>query len=88
MAQNGRAKKPKNAANGTLNGSANGNGHMNGHADKTTSNPSSLRVRKPRRTMAGAFTSIAARYVIEGPEAISAIFWQSPGNTKKYFEDG
>jgi hypothetical protein len=68
---NGRAKKPKTAngsLNGGLNGSANGhmnghaNGHMNGHADKSLAvRPTSQR--KPRRTTAGFFTSVVARYV-------------------------
>jgi hypothetical protein len=69
----GRAKKPKKAAsNGALNGSLNGhvNGHANGHVDKlqslTTTRPKGQR--KPRRTMAGAATSIVARYVICHPQ--------------------
>ncbi|KAH7064230.1 hypothetical protein BKA63DRAFT_537934 [Paraphoma chrysanthemicola] len=75
MAVNGRAKKPKKAAsNGTLNGTLDGNlsnilnghtngnanGHMNGHADKSIAVRSH---KKPRRTVTGAATSIAARLV-------------------------
>jgi hypothetical protein len=68
---NGRAKKPKTvngSLNGGLNGSANGhmnghaNGHMNGHADKSLAVRSTSQ-RKPRRTTAGFFTSVVARYV-------------------------
>lgn len=74
MAQaNGRAKKPKRTASGSINGSANGhvNGHMNGHADKQTALSPRSSARKPRRGVAGALTSIAARYVaIREPEAI------------------
>lgn len=62
---NGRAKKPtKSKSNGALNGQA--NGHLNGHADKSQLSTTRTRstTRKPRRTMAGALTSIIGRYVI------------------------
>lgn len=47
-------------ANGHMNGYA--NGHVNGHADKSIAVRSH---KKPRRTMAGAATSITARYALQ-----------------------
>jgi len=76
---NGRAKKPKKTTNGTLDGKLssllhehmNGNGHVNGNGQMngTQKQPSrpTARSRKPRRTIAGAATSIVGRYVIDLP---------------------
>lgn len=95
---NGKAKKPKNSANGGLNGSADGhlNGHANGYADKTSSGTSlSVQKRRSGKTMTGTFTSIVARlttwYLIitllfRCPSSLSQLDASSPKVCKPYLQ--